>query len=64
MLGALTLACLRVVLLPGEASFLPAFVDGVDDVLTEVDVEFRCALLVRAFLLGDVLLNALVEEQK
>lgn len=52
MLGALALPCLRVILFPGEARFLPALIDGTDEVFAEGGVDFASAKLVRAWRLG------------
>lgn len=48
VLSALTGAGLGIILLPGEAGLLPAFVDGLDEVLPELVVHLLCLLLVRA----------------
>lgn len=55
VLGALTLACLRVVLLPCETSLLPALEDGVDKVLAQTGVEVLGLGLVGTGLGCDVL---------
>lgn len=55
VLGALTLARLRVVLLPCETRLLPALENGVDQILTESGVEVLGLGLVGAGLGCDVL---------
>jgi hypothetical protein len=56
VLRALALACLGIVLFPGEAGFFPAVVDGVYDVFAQLGVEFCGAGFVLARGLGDVLM--------
>lgn len=55
MLRALPMTILRVVLLPRKAGTLPLAVDVFDQVLAQLRVELRGALLVRAGRLGNVL---------
>lgn len=55
MLRALSLAGLRVILLPGKPSLLPALIYSSDQVLAEVDVELLSPGLVGALLLSNVL---------
>lgn len=55
VLRALSCASLRVVLLPSKAGFLPALVDGVNEVLTQACVQIGSLVTVRAALLGDML---------
>lgn len=55
MLRALSLAGLRVILLPGKPSLLPAHIYSSDQVLAEVDVELLSPGLVGALLLSNVL---------
>lgn len=55
VLGALTLARLRVVLLPCETRLLPALEDGVDKVLTQSGVEVLSLGLVGPGLGCDIL---------
>lgn len=55
VLRALSLARLRIVLLPREASLFPALVHGAYEVFAERGVEFLGLGLVRAFLLGNFL---------
>lgn len=55
MLSPLTLTGLGVVLLPGETSLLPAFVDSFHEVLAKVRVQLLGTLAVRALGLSDVL---------
>jgi hypothetical protein len=56
MLSTLAGSCIRVVLLPGEASLAPRLVHGVNEVLAQLVVHGSCALLLWARLLGDILL--------
>jgi hypothetical protein len=60
MLRPLSLARLRIILLPRKARLLPALVHGVDQVLAKCRVYLRRAGLVWTFLLGDSLENVLV----
>jgi hypothetical protein len=55
VLRTLASTSVRVVLLPREASLEPRVVDGVNQVLAQVGVHSRSALLLRTWLLGDVL---------
>ena len=55
MLRALSLPGLRVILLPGEPSFLPALIYSSNQILTEISVELLSPGLVGALLLSNVL---------
>lgn len=57
MLRALPFAGFGIILFPRKARLLPAVVDGGDEVGAEVRVQFSCARLVGAFLLGDGLVG-------
>lgn len=55
MLSALTSARVRVILLPGKASLLPALVDRLHEVLTQIRVELTSLVYVRTVLRSDIL---------
>jgi len=56
VLGALSSTSVRVVLLPGETCLAPRLVHGLHEVLAQFGVHGRRALLLRARLLGNILL--------
>ena len=55
VLSPLTLTRLGVVLLPCEAGLLPAFINGVDEIIAEVGVQLLSMFLVWALGLCDIL---------
>jgi hypothetical protein len=55
MLRPLPLARLRVILFPRKPRFLPALIHSVDEVLSQLGVQFGSTSLVCTLLLSDVL---------
>jgi len=55
MLRALAGASLRVVLLPCETSLFPALEHGLDEVLAQFRIQFRCLFLMGTFGLREIL---------
>lgn len=49
MLGALTLACLRVILLPGKTRLFPLLEDVLNDILAQFGVDLGCLRSVRTW---------------